>query len=58
MPKDGDIIWFLLGDLSLANDFYNDFYSHELKKGLLFQTEEECQKFADHCWGFIHNKNK
>ena len=56
MPKEGDIVWFLLGDLSLANDFYNDFYSYELEKGLLFPTEEECQKFADHCWKFIHKK--
>lgn len=56
MPKEGDEVWFLLGDLSLANDFYNDFYSYELEKGLLFQTKEECQKFAEHCLKYFDKK--
>ena len=59
-PKDGDEVWCL-------SVFYkpikytldeNDTYFNKalLEKGLLFQTEEECQKFADHCWEFINKK--
>ena len=29
-----------------------------LEKGLLFPTEEECQKFADHCLAYFDKKNK
>ena len=56
-PKDGDIVWYLTSSLSVIGVSYNKGYSYLLDKGLLFKTEEECQKFVDHCMKYI-NKNK
>jgi len=55
VPKNGDEVW----TLNIYMKPYKfTFRGHKnlLDKGLLFQTEEECQKFADHCMKFIHNK--
>ena len=57
-PKDGEIVWYLLSDLSVIEAPYNNGYYYLLTKGLLFQTKEECQKFADHCLSFFDKKNK
>ena len=52
MPKEGDEAW-LLNTLfdPVRNVFYKDnkIFQSMLEKGLLFQTEAECQKFAEHC---------
>lgn len=56
-PKDGEIVWYLTSSLSVIGVSYNKGYSYLLDKGLLFKTEEECQKFVDHCMKYI-NKNK
>ena len=59
MPKEGDEVWFIDSLLSQHNFTFREngyFNKTLLDKGLLFPTEEECQKFADHCWEFIHNK--
>lgn len=59
MPKDGDEVWFnvYIKTVSFIFDEDNAFDKDMLDKGLLFPTEEECQKFADHCMKYI-NKNK
>ena len=49
MPKEGDFVWYLLDDLTLVNGFYSDDLYYLLEKGLLFQTEEKCKEFSDHC---------
>ena len=57
VPKNGDEVW----TLNIYMEPYKfTFRGHKnlLDKGLLFQTEEECQKFADHCLEFIYKKNK
>ena len=61
MPKDGEKVWYLSIQLVPARFLFNEddyFNKTLLEKGLLFPTEEECQKFADHCLSFINNKNK
>ncbi len=61
IPKEGDIVWFLNEYIESDNFIFREnsyFDKTLLEKGLLFQTKEECQKFADHCWEFIHKKNK
>ena len=61
VPKAGEKVWYLSIQLVPARFLFNedDYFNKELlNKGLLFQTEEECQKFADHCWEFINNRNK
>ena len=55
-PKDGDIVWYLTSSLSVIGVSYNNGYSYLLDKGLLFKTEEECQKFVDHCMKYINKK--
>lgn len=58
-PKDGDVVWYLTGLLEVLKMFYyNDDYDDNdlLKKGLLFPTEAECQKFADHCLKYFDKK--
>ena len=64
IPKDGDTIWYLMYFLKPISSVYYSvfhqdlsFFKNLLDKGLLFPTEEECQKFADHCMKYI-NKNK
>ena len=59
VPKAGDRVWFLdiyMEPLYFIFDEDNSGDKKLLEKGLLFQTEEECQKFADHCWEFINKK--
>ena len=53
MPKEGDFVWYLLDDLTLVNGFYSDDLYYLLEKGLLFQTEEKCKEFSDHCLKYI-----
>ena len=56
MPKDGDEVWSLGSFLNpVINIFEEDstFIQLKLKKGLLFKTEAECQKFANHCWEYL-----
>ena len=56
MPKEGDFVWYLLDDLTLVNGFYNDELYYLLEKDLLFPTEAECKKFADHCLKYFDKK--
>ena len=59
-PKDGEKIWWVNSIFEPIKHIFNkDNTSFQLmlKKGLLFKTEEECQKFTDHCMKYI-NKNK
>ena len=61
MPKEGDEVWFLDNLLNPYNYIFreNGYFNKELlEKGLLFQTEEKCQKFADHCLSYINNKKE
>ena len=61
VPKEGDEVWFINSLLNPHNFIFreNGYFNKELReKGLLFPTEEECQKFADHCMEFINKKNK
>ena len=61
MPKDGDVVWFLsiyMKPVWFIFGKNNDYDKELFKKGNLFPTEEECQKFADHCMLYINNKNK
>ena len=59
VPKDGDECW-VLGSFFQPHFFiYNsssDWILKQLKKGLLFPTEAECQKFADHCLKYFDKK--
>ena len=56
MPKNGDEVWYLCDDLTIVNGFYNENFYYLLEKGLLFQTEAECQKFAEHCLKYFDKK--
>ena len=59
MPEDGDRVWYLSIQLVPASFLFNEddyFNKTLLEKGLLFTTEEECQKFADHCLSFFDKK--
>ena len=53
MPKDGDEVWYLLDDFTIVNGFYNENLYYLLEKGLLFQTEEDCKKFAEYCLKYL-----
>jgi hypothetical protein len=60
MPKPGDYAWYLNNLFKSWRFIFEGnggFEKDLLDKGLLFPTEEECQKFADHCMKYI-NKNK
>ena len=60
-PKNGDTVWYLTELLEVSETFYfNDNYDDNdlLKKGFLFPTEAECQKFADHCMSYFKNKKE
>ena len=56
VPNEGNKVWWL--DMYMKpvhftfreNNYIN---TKLLEKGLLFPTEEECQKFADHCMEYI-----
>ena len=58
MPKDGDIVWYILDDLTIVNGFYNENLYYLLEKDLLFKTEEECKKFSKYCLSYFNNKKK
>ena len=55
-PKEGDEVWYLSIYMK-ANSFIfcenGKFDKDMLEKGLLFPTEEECQKFSEHCMEYI-----
>ena len=56
MPKDGDDIWGLSEIYKPVKDTFDKddiFLKMMLEKGLLFKTEAECQKFANHCWEYL-----
>ena len=57
-PKNGDYVWYLNLLFNPAKvDFDNDIrLKLMLEKGLLFPTEAECQKFADHCLKYFDKK--
>ena len=55
-PKEGDEVWFMdiyMEPLYFIFDEDNRGDKKLLEKGLLFHTEEECQKFADHCMKYF-----
>ena len=61
VPKDGDKVWTLniyMKPYKMTFIGDGDFNKKFLEKGLLFQTEEECRKFADHCWSYLNNKKE
>ena len=49
MPKDGDVVWFMRIDFTIATLSYDKDLYYLLEKGLLFKTEEESQKFCNYC---------
>ena len=56
MPKDGVEVWFLNSYIEPEKIIFSGkygFYQNFLNKNLLFPTEEECQKFADHCFKYF-----
>ena len=56
MPKDGDIVWYLLDDFTIVDGFYNENLYYLLEKDLLFKTEEECKKFSKYCLKYFDKK--
>ena len=58
MPKDGDIVWYLLDDFTIVDGFYNENLYYLLEKDLLFKTEEECKKFSKYCLSYFNNKKE
>lgn len=61
MPKEGDKVWRLNSSLVPIAFVYCEgvmFLKKWLDAGLLLPTEEECQKFADHCMSYINNKKE
>lgn len=61
IAKEGDEVWYLktlIKPVKYIFDKDDIFLQMMLKKGLLFPTEEECQKFADHCLSYINNKKE
>ena len=59
-PKDGVEVWYLSIQLVPARFLFDEddyFNKTLLEKGLLFQTEEECQKFADHCLKYFNENS-
>ena len=56
MPKDGDAVWWLSSSFEPAKHIFdkNDMFAQFLlEKGLLFQTEEESQKFCNYCLEYL-----
>ena len=56
MPKNGDECWGLDSFLQPRVLTYNSssrWIFKQFEKGLLFPTEAECQKFAEHCMEYI-----
>jgi len=58
MPKNGDKCWVLGSFLQPRIFIYNSssWFFKQLEKGLIFPTEAECQKFADHCLKYFDKK--
>ena len=58
LPKDGDKCWVLGSFLQPRFFIYNSssWFFKQLEKGLLFPTEAECQKFAEHCLKYFDKK--
>ena len=59
MPKNGDEVWGLdsfLQPCVLIYNWSNSWFFKQLKKGLLFPTEAECQNFANHCLKYFDKK--
>ena len=59
MPKDGDEVWYLnsiFDQVKYIFDKEDITIRTMLEKGLLFQTKEKCQKFADHCLKYFDKK--
>ena len=61
IAKEGDEVWYLSIYMK-ANSFIfcenGKFDKDMLEYELLFKTEDECQKFADHCLSYINNKKE
>ena len=58
-PKNGDEVWLLDIFCDPAKDIFDNQFKRFQKmaeKGLLFPTEAECQKFADHCLKYFDKK--
>ena len=56
MPKDGDEVWWATTTLEPIKNIFNKddvFLKIMLEKGLLFQTEEDCKKFAEYCLKYL-----
>ena len=59
VPKDGDCVWYLNSSLTPTKIVYYEdvrLCKKWLNKDLIFPTEEECQKLADHCMSYINKK--
>ena len=60
VPKDGDKVWFyslLCEVVSYIFDKDNTMLQLLAERGLIFPTEAECQKFADHCLKYFDKKS-
>jgi len=60
-PKDGEKIWWVNSIFEPIKHIFNkDNTSFQLmlEKGLLFKTEEECQKFIEHCISYFYTKKE
>mgnify|MGYP003511063388 FL=1 len=59
MPKDGDEVWYsnlFCKPVNKTFDIFDTLQQLMAEKGLLFPTEAECQKFADHCLKYFDKK--
>ena len=59
MPKDREKIWwanYIYEPIKYIFDKDDQILQNMLEKGLLFKTEEECQKFSEHCLSYINKK--
>ena len=59
VPKVGDVVWTANGLLEPYSFTYNNlcpYYLRLAEKGLLFPSEAEFQKFADHCLKYFDKK--
>ena len=56
MPKDDEEVWWLNTLFEPVKNIFNKgdiFLKMMLEKGLLFKTEEECQKFCNYCLSYF-----
>ena len=59
MPKNGDKVWhsnLYCKPVKKTFDIFDPLLQIMLGKGLLFQTEEKCKEFADHCLKYFDKK--